>query len=148
MALTGSTLPPDESSDAQAKANYRDDSMIDYRKVNGLDERLPEMAQKILTPLMNKMSEGDGASMSDDEKRYQLMKKLVEDAGEEVPMKCVFEKQDEVMDEAKAKQVVRDILINVKMDRKETPAANEALAAEEPEEKEEEEVSFDVDNFR
>ena len=43
---------------------------------------------------------------------------------------------------------MRDILINVKMDRKETPAANEALAAEEPEEKEEEEVSFDVDNFR
>lgn len=119
---------------------------MDYRKVNGLDERLQPLAEKVLTPLLNSLN-GDSA-VTDDEKRLRLMKQLVADGEEEVP-KCVFEKEEEVMDEAKAKQVMRSMLDGIKLKgtSTETPATPFNMEKEE-EEEEEEEVNFDVDGFR
>lgn len=119
---------------------------MDYRKVNGLDERLQPLAEKVLTPLLNSLN-GDSA-VTDDEKRLRLMKQLVADGEEEVP-KCVFEKEEEVMDEAKAKQVMRSMLDGIKLEgtSAETPATPFNMEKEE-EEEEEEEVNFDVDGFR
>ena len=110
------------------------------------DERLQPLAEKVLTPLLNSLN-GDSA-VTDDEKRLRLMKQLVADGEEEVP-KCVFEKEEEVMDEAKAKQVMRSMLDGIKLEgtSAETPATPFNMEKEE-EEEEEEEVNFDVDGFR
>ena len=63
----------------------------------------------------------------------------------------MFEKEEEVMDEAKAKQVMRSMLDGIKLEgtSAETPAATPLAVEKEVEEVEdEEEVSFDVDGFR
>lgn len=117
--------------------------------MNGLDERLQPLAEKVLTPLLNSMN-GDSI-VTDDEKRLRLMKQLVADGEEEVP-KCVFEKEEEVMDEAKAKQVMRSMLDGIKLDgvSTETPATTPFTMEkeEEEEDKDNEDVKFDVDGFR
>ena len=117
--------------------------------MNGLDERLQPLAEKVLTPLLNSMN-GDNA-VTDDEKRLRLMKQLVADGEEEVP-KCVFEKEEEVMDEAKAKQVMRSMLDGIKLEgaSTETPATTPFTMEKEEgdQEDEEEETKFDVDGFR
>ena len=61
----------------------------------------------------------------------------------------LFEKEEEVMDEAKAKQVMRSMLDGIKLEgtSAETPATPFNMEKEE-EEEEEEEVNFDVDGFR
>ena len=113
-----------------------------------MDERLQPLAEKVLTPLLNSLN-GDEA-ITDDEKRLRLMKQLVADGEEETP-KCVFEKEKEVMDEAKAKQVMRSMLDGIKLEgtSAETPTATPfAVEKEAEEDEDEEEVSFDVDGFR